>query len=91
MIENGKLTMLEIEDLARMAETFKVEFHVTIYPDSAEVELMPWSPTVMESTNTTKPVEEPKAIINKVMNTEELKAEAERIRQEMSNVRLMNV
>lgn len=63
MIENGKLTMLEIEDLARLAKEFKVEFHVTIYPDSAEVELMPWSPTVMESTNTTKPVEEPKIII----------------------------
>lgn len=38
MIEKGKLTMLEIEDLARLAEKFKVEFHVTIYPDSAEAE-----------------------------------------------------
>lgn len=60
VIEKGKLTMLEIEDLARLAEKFKVEFRVTIYPDSAEVELMPWCKTVMESTNTTKPVEEPR-------------------------------
>ena len=80
MIEKGKLTMLEIEDLARLAEEFKVEFRVTIYPDSAEVELMPWCKTVMESTNTTKPVEEPKVIVEcgDVMNIEELKAEAER-------------
>lgn len=52
--------LLKIEDLARLAEKFKVEIHVTIYPDSAEVELMPWCKTVMESTNTTKPVEEPR-------------------------------
>lgn len=89
MIEKGRLTMLEIEDLARLAYKFKVEFHVTIYPDSAEVELMPWSPTVMESKNTTKPVEEPKVIVGcgEVMTTEEIKAEAERIKREISNVR----
>lgn len=80
MIEKGKLTMLEIEDLARLAYKFKVEFHVTIYPDSAEVELVPWRPTVLESTHTTKPVEEPKVIVEcgEVLNIEELKAEAER-------------
>lgn len=93
MIEKGKLTMLEIEDLARLAKEFKVEFHVTIYPDRAEVELTPWSPTVMESKNTIKPVEEPKVIVGcgEVMTTEEIKAEAERIRQEMSNIRTMEL
>ena len=80
MIDNGKLTMLEIEDLARLAKEFNVEFHVTIYPDSAEVELMPWCPTMMESTNTTKPVEEPKVIVT---NDRIRKAVAERIRQEV--------
>ena len=91
MIENGKLTLLDIEELAKKAHEFKVEFNITIHPDSVEVTLSPWQPTMTESNYTQKPMEEPKVLVacDKFMNTEELKAEAERIKQEMKDRTIM--
>lgn len=88
MIENGKLTLLDIEELCKKVHEFSVEFTITIHPDSAEVTLSPWQPTTMSTDTKVEPVQEPRVLVtsDKFMTTEEIKAEAERIKQEMKNM-----
>lgn len=56
MIENGKLTMLDIEELCRIAHEQQCEFTVSVSGDSVEVGIEPSYPHETQSSYTTKEV-----------------------------------
>lgn len=84
MIESGKLSMLDIEELCRIAYKNQCEFTVSVTKDSVEVGIEPSYPTEIESHYTTREVPRKDAVVIKTDGlVDDVKVMSEELREQL--------